>query len=151
MADPRSLQEIHDVIAEEDAAWAAGDAVKFSSRVMPDTVFTNIFGVQFVGRDAFEKQHARIFATIYKDTHCRQTIAHARVIADDVAAVDTDVELFGSKFFPPGYKSDDGILRARLLQIMVRRPEGWRIASFHNVVYNPPPIPMEGAEPWRNS
>jgi hypothetical protein len=39
---------------------------------------------------------------------------------------------------PPGYNAADGILRARLLQVMVRKPEGWRIASYHNVVVNPP-------------
>ena len=151
MADPKAVEEIHVVIAEEDAAWNAGDAVKFSSRVLPDTVFTNIFGAQFVGHDAFLKQHERIFATIYAGTRCKQVVAHLHFLSDTIATVDTDVELSGAAQLPFGLKLEGGIGRARLLQVMVKKPEGWRIASFHNVVYNPPPIAIEGAQPWRSS
>lgn len=149
MTHTTALQEIHDIIAEEDAAW--GDAAKFSARVLPDTVFTNIFGVQFVGHETFLKQHERIFATIYAGTRVRQTVAHVRFLSDTIATVDTDVELSGVAQLPFGLKIENGIGRARLLQVMVKKPEGWRIASYHNVVYNPPPVPMEGAEPWRSS
>ena len=131
--------ELAAVLAEQDEAWAAGDAAKFSERVLPDAVFTNIFGQQFTGREAFKQQHAFIFSSIYAGSHLKQTIAHARRVADDVAILDSDAEVHGAKILPPGYASEDGILRTRLLQILLRRPEGWRVAAFHNVVFNPPP------------
>jgi uncharacterized protein (TIGR02246 family) len=137
MADAR--ENIQAVIDEEDAAWNAGDAVAYSARVLPDIVFTNIRGQQFAGREGFEKQHAFVFRTLYAGTHLRQTIAHLRFLTDDIAIVDTDCELSGAKALPPGYASADGVLRTRLLQVMMRGPDGWRIASYHNVVFNPPP------------
>ena len=136
MPDPRD--EIQAAIDEEDAAWAAGDARQYAARVEPDIVFTNIRGQQFAGRDGFETQHAHVFATIYAGSRLKQTIAHLRFLREDIALVDTDCELSGAKTLPPGYNAADGILRARLLQVMVRKAEGWRIASYHNVVFNPP-------------
>ena len=138
MSDDALLNELGPVLAEQDAAWAAGDAPRFSERVLPDAVFTNIFGQQFTGRDAFEGQHAFIFSSIYAGSRLTQTIAHARRLADTVAAVDTDCEVHGAKVLPAWYASEDGVLRTKLLQIFVLRPEGWRIAAFHNVVVNPP-------------
>ena len=139
MSDELLLNELGGVLAEQDAAWTAGDAPRFSERVLPDAVFTNIFGQQFTGREAFERQHAFIFSSIYAGSRLTQTIAHARALAADVAAVDSDCEVHGAKVLPAGYASDDGVLRTKLLQVFVRRPEGWRIAAFHNVVVNPPP------------
>jgi uncharacterized protein (TIGR02246 family) len=137
VADAR--EEIPTVIEEQDAAWSAGDAAKFSARVLPDAVFTNIFGQQFVGREAFEKQHAFIFGSIYAGSRLKQTIAHLRFLTDEIALVDTYAEVSGARVLPPGYNSPDGVLRTRLLQVMVRQAAGWQITSFHNVVFNPPP------------
>ena len=139
MSDDALSDELAAVLAEQDEAWAAGDAAKFSERVLPDAVFTNIFGQQFTGREAFERQHAFIFSSIYAGSRLKQTIAHARLVAEDVAIVDSDAEVHGAKVLPSSYASHDGVLRTRLLEVFVRRPQGWRVAAFHNVVFNPPP------------
>ena len=132
-------EEIRRLLAEEDAAWAAGDAAAFARAVAEDAVFTNILGQQFSGRAAFEAQHAAIFASIYAGSKLRQSIAHLRFISDEVAVVDTDIELSGARVLPPGYSSPDGVLRTKLLQVLVRTGEGWRVSAYHNVVVNPPP------------
>ena len=139
MSDNVLLNELGPVLAEQDAAWTAGDAAGFAARVLPDAVFTNIFGQQFTGREAFERQHAFIFSSIYSGSRLKQTIAHARQLAEGVAVVDAECEVHGAKVLPPWYDSEDGVLRTRVLQIFVRHPEGWRVAAFHNVVVNPPP------------
>ena len=139
MSDGALASELRSILEEQDAAWAAGDAAGFAERVLPDAVFTNIFGQQFTGREAFERQHAFIFSSIYAGSRLKQTIAHARALAADVAAVDSDCEVHGAKVLPADYASEDGVLRTKLLQVFVRRAEGWRIAAFHNVVVNPPP------------
>ncbi len=138
MSDATLSSEFASVLAEQDAAWAAGDAARFSERVLPDAVFTNIFGQQFSGRDAFERQHAFIFSSIYAGSRLTQTMAHARRLAETVVAVDSDCEVHGAKVLPAWYASEDRVLRTRLLQIFLERPDGWRIAAFHNVVINPP-------------
>ena len=131
--------EIAKVIEEQDAAWRAGDAAAFSRRVTDEAVFTNIFGQQFTGRDAFEKQHAFIFASIYAGSKLSQRIAHLRFLTDDIALVDTDAEVVDGKALPPWLEGGDGVLRTRLLQVLVRTGGEWRVSAFHNVPVSPAP------------
>jgi uncharacterized protein (TIGR02246 family) len=141
MSDQSATQAIREIIEDEDAAWSASDAARYSRRVAPDAVFTNIFGQQFSGREAFERQHAFIFGGIYAGTRLKQTIAHLRFVTDGVVVVDTDAEVSGARVMPPGYASDDGTLKTKLLQVFVRQENGWWITSYHNVVVNPPRLP----------
>lgn len=128
-ADDRA--EITRLIEEQDAAWRADDAVAFSRRVASDAVFTNIFGQQFVGRDAFQAQHAAIFSTIYAGSRLTQAIGHLRFAAEGVALVDTDAQVEHGKSLPPWLQSGDGMLRTRLLQVLLKVDGDWRISAFH--------------------
>ena len=128
---------IESLIAQEDAAWNAGDAAAFSAPTTPDVVFTNIIGMFSVGREPFEKQHARIFSTIYKGSRLKQTLVHLAFVRLDVAIVDTLSELSGYSHLPPGAEAINGVLQTRLEQVMVRQDGQWSVASFHNVVIHP--------------
>ncbi|MEJ0025275.1 MAG: SgcJ/EcaC family oxidoreductase [Rhizomicrobium sp.] len=139
--DPTDAKAIENLIAAEDAAWGQGDAAAFSKAVLPDCVFTNIFGQVFVGHDPFEDQHARIFSTIYRGTTLRQTVTHLRFLRPDVATVDSQAAVSGIAHLPPGVTSPDGALHTRLLQVFVKDRGAWGIASFHNVDVKPPPGP----------
>jgi uncharacterized protein (TIGR02246 family) len=141
MARRDARTEISELVEGQVAAWCAGDAVAFSRRVTDDAVFTNIFGQQFTGRAAFEKQHAFIFGSVYAGSRLKQEIAHLRFLSDDIAVLDTNSEVSGAKRLPRGYQSDDGVLRTKLLQVLEKQAGEWRIAAFHNVVVNPPPDP----------
>ncbi len=134
-----SESEIAGLIEEQDAAWCAGDAVTFSRRVTGEAVFTNIFGQQFTGRDAFEKQHAFIFASIYAGSKLTQRIAHLRFLSADIALLDTDAEVVDGKALPPWLDNGDGVLRTRLLQVLVKTGGEWRVSAFHNVAVGPAP------------
>ena len=68
--------EILAILAAEEAAWLAGDAVAFSGVATDDVVFTNVVGMFSVGRVPFAKQHAHIFKTFYRGTTMRHTVAH---------------------------------------------------------------------------
>ena len=133
------VQAIEARIASADEAWTRGDAAAFSRWVQPDCVFTNIFGMVFVGHDAFEAQHGRIFATIYKDTRLRQSIEHLRFLRPDVAVVDTGAVVSGLKGLAPGLHSADGALHTKLIQVFVKEQGEWWVAAFHNVDVKPPP------------
>lgn len=129
------MSEVGELISSETRAWNAGDATAFSERVTDDCVFTNISGSVFVGRDAFEAQHARIFAGIYRGSNLEQKIDHLRLIRPDVAIVDTSVTLrVQASDFGPGR-----MLETKLLQVLTRDEGKWRIAAYHNVAVRPLP------------
>ncbi|MEI9993982.1 MAG: SgcJ/EcaC family oxidoreductase [Rhizomicrobium sp.] len=139
--DPSDRAAIEALIQAEDDAWTRGDAAAFSKAVLTDCVFTNIFGAVFTGHAAFETQHTRIFATVFKGTSLRQRIAHLRFLRPDVAVVDTEAVVSGLKALPPGTQSPDGALHTRLLQVLVKQDGTWWIAAYHNVDVKPPPAP----------
>jgi uncharacterized protein (TIGR02246 family) len=129
--------EIAALVAAEDAAWNRGSAEAFADRALPDIVFTNIFGMFSVGKAPFVAQHERIFSTIYKGSTNHMQIQHITLLKPDVAIVDTLAVLTGVRQAPSGVQFIDGAIRARLEQVLVRRADGWWIASFHNVAVNP--------------
>ncbi|WP_244064924.1 SgcJ/EcaC family oxidoreductase [Bradyrhizobium sp. Ce-3] len=110
---------------------------RFADRALPDIVFTNIFGMFSIGKPPFVAQHERIFSTIYKGSTNHIQIEHIALIKPDVAIVDTLTVVAGVQQAPPGVQFIDGALHTRLEQVLVRRADGWWIASFHNVAVNP--------------
>jgi len=132
---PGWREGVETLIERENRAWSAGDAAAYSEAVAPDCVFTNIFGQVFVGREAFEQQHARVFAGVFKGSHLDQTIEHLRLVRPDVALVDTAATLS----IPAGDLGPARTVHARLLQVLVREEGEWRIASYHNVEERPRP------------
>jgi uncharacterized protein (TIGR02246 family) len=127
--------EIETLIARENRAWNDGDAVAYTEAVATDCVFTNLFGQQFVGRDAFEQQHARVFAGVFKGSRLEQKIDHMRRVRPDVALVDTSATLR----VPAGDLGPARTVHTRLLQVLVHDHGAWRIASYHNVEERPRP------------
>jgi len=125
------------LVAAQDAAWNRGSAEAFAARALPDIVFTNIFGMFSVGKAPFLAQHERIFSTIYKGTTNHQQIQHITLVKPDVAIVETFAVVTGAPQAPSGVQLIDGALHARPQQVLVRRADGWWIASFHNVAVNP--------------
>ena len=124
------------ILAAEDAAWAAGDAVAFAAHVTDEVVFTNVVGMFSVGRAPFIGQHNHIFTTFYRGSTLRQTVAHIALVRPDVAVVDTLTEVTGFGDLPAFFSPVDGALRTRLEQVMVRNDGRWQVAAFHNVEIN---------------
>lgn len=129
--------EIAALIRGEDEAWNNGDAKAFAARVLPNVIFTNVLGMFSVGKAPFLAQHERIFATIYKGSTNHQEIKHISYVRPDVAIVDTLSIGTNIRQPPPGVQFIDGAIHARLEQVLVREPDGWWVASFHNVAVNP--------------
>lgn len=135
-ADSKAIVEM---VMREEAAWNRGDAAAFSEKFDPDGTFTNIVGTVLFGHDAFEKQHAQIFSTIYKGGTLKFTIRRISFPGPDVAMVDIDTEVTNYLMIPPGIPVPrDGVLRTRLLEVLARKDGTWWIVAFHNVVFLPP-------------
>jgi len=52
--DPASEAAIRAIVAEQAAAWDAGDGTRYARHVSPDVSFTNLFGMVMYGAPAFE-------------------------------------------------------------------------------------------------
>ena len=132
---PRSDEaRIRQIVAEERSAWNRGDAKAFASHFHQDGGFTNVLGTVYYGRGAFEERHASLFATVFKGTVLSMTVQKIRFIRPDVAVVDIDTEMTGSKALPPGITTAaDGVLRTRLQQVMSKERGDWWIAAYHNI------------------
>lgn len=127
--------EIAKLIEDENRAWNRGDAEAFSEAVEAGCVFTNIFGQAFVGRDAFQQQHARIFSTIYKGSNLSQKVDQLRLVRPDVAIADTSATLS----VPASEFGAERTVRTKLLQVFLRDGDRWQIVSYHNVEERPLP------------
>jgi uncharacterized protein (TIGR02246 family) len=111
---------IEALVAAETEAWNRGDAKAFAAPFTADGSFTNIIGMVYYGREAFEERHAQIFKTIYKGSVLKQSIGKLRFVRPDVAIVDINVELSGVLSVPPGVPTDpDRVIRTKLQLVLV--------------------------------
>jgi len=125
---------IRKIIEEEEAAWNSGDATAYSRHFALDGTFTNIYGMVFERRAAFEKRHWETFATFFKGSTRVERVRRIRFVTSEVAIVDVDTEVRGFSKMPPGVTvGSDGVLRTRLLQVFVKRGDEWWIEAYHNV------------------
>jgi uncharacterized protein (TIGR02246 family) len=123
------------IIAEQVAAWNAGDAKAFSAHFAEDGSFTNIQGVVFYGHRAFEDRHVEIFRTFFKGSKLAMSPTRIRFVRPDVAIADiaTVVSELGGRTSPGVLARPDGTIRTRLQEVFVRDRGQWWIASYHNV------------------
>ncbi len=136
--DRESENEIRRIVAEQAAAWNAGDGEAYAEHVAPDSSFTNIFGMVMYGRQAFVKRHAEILATFYKGTTKHHSVRRIRFITPDVALVDIDNEVRGVKAMPGGaIVPAGGVVKTQLMEVFVRREGRWWVEAYHNVDVKP--------------
>lgn len=132
--DAAAEAAIRAVIADQVAAWNAGDGKRFAARIAPDVSFTNLFGMVMYGGPAFTSRQNEILSTFYKGTTKVHTVRRIRFIRPDVAIVDIDNEVRGVKAMPPGIVvPPDGVVRTQLMQVFALREGQWWIEAFHNV------------------
>ena len=125
---------IRKIIAEQTAAWNAGDGLAYAKHVAPEASFTNLFGMVMYGADAFGKRHSAILTTFYKGTVKIMNIRKLRFVTPDVAIVDIDNEIQGVKTLPAGIPVPaNGVLKTQLMQVFVRHGAEWQVEAYHNV------------------
>ena len=135
---------IRAIVAEQVAAWDAGDGAAYARSLAPDASFTNLFGMVMYGAPAFAERHAEILATFYKGTTKRHVIRRIRFVTPDVAIVDIDNEVRGVKAMPAGIVVPaDGVVRTQLMEVFVRRDGRWLIEAYHNVDVKPAAKPAK--------
>jgi len=131
---------IRSILQEEVTAWNKGDAQTYSQHFAADGTFTNILGMFFTGHQAFLDRHKEIFRGMFRGTVLRQDVVSLKFVRPDTAVVETLTWIsgFSPSGSPPGTHTDaKRRLRTRLLQVMVKDPDGWKIAVYHNVDVKP--------------
>ncbi len=109
-----------------------------SDHVTADVSFTNIFGTVRFGRQEFIQRHKEIGQTFFKGTTSKSSITKLRFVRPDVAVVDVCGELSGFQKVYPGLPvGKDGILRNKLLLVLIKETGAWWITEFHNVAQTP--------------
>ena len=136
--DSKAEVPIRDIVAEQAAAWNAGDGLAYARHMAPEVSFTNIFGMVMYGASAFAARHQEILGTFYKGTQKRHVIRRIRFVTPEVAIVDIDNEVHGVKVMPAGLAVPaDGVLRTQLMEVFVRRNDVWVVEAYHNVDTKP--------------
>jgi uncharacterized protein (TIGR02246 family) len=90
------------------------------------------------GRAEFIKRHIEIGQTFFKGTTPKTSIARLRFVRPDVAIADVTGEISGFTKAPAGLPvGPDGILRFKLLMVLVKEKGEWWISAYHNVAVTP--------------
>jgi uncharacterized protein (TIGR02246 family) len=130
-ADESEIQHLIDDLTD---AWQRGDAKAYGVCFLPDGTFTNVNGEFYVGREEFDRRHAEVFAGVFRGTALSFIMKKLRLVRPDVAIADIDTEVAGAQLRPQGVAvGPDGVLRSRLLMVLLKEKGTWYIAAYHNV------------------
>ncbi len=131
---------IRKILDEEVTMWNRGDTDGYSRHFATAGTFTNVQGMFFTGYKAFRDRHEEIFKGQFRGTVLQQEVVSLQFVRLDVVVVDTLTWVSGfSKAGPPPVLQTDakGRLRTRLLQVLVRDGDDWKIIVYHNVDIKP--------------
>ncbi len=111
-------------------AWNAHDPRAFTALFAPDADFTNVVGVHAAGRAAIERLHARVFATVFRESHLSIEETRTRPLENDLLAADVSWSMTGARTAddqPRGTRQGSMALVVRITQ------ETAEIAVMHNI------------------
>jgi uncharacterized protein (TIGR02246 family) len=124
--DDRAVRK---VVAEFEAAWNAHDMEALAKLFREDAEWVNKVGMHWRGRDEIMVAHTAFHRTIFKNHKYRTDAVETRSVAPGVA-VAVATETFD------GFKAPDGRdwpkARNRLSYVLVKGPDGWKIAHGQN-------------------
>jgi len=133
-----ALSPAQDTVASDTRAIEAIVHGNPSDHFAEDGSFTNIFGTVRYGREEFRQRHIEIAQTIFEGTSVKTSIAKLRFVRPDVAIVDISGQMTGFVKVPQGLPvGSDGILRFKLLEVLIKENGEWWITEYHNVAVTP--------------
>jgi uncharacterized protein (TIGR02246 family) len=124
-------QAVRKVVAGFEEAWNTHDMAALAKLFREDAEWVNIVGMHWHGRDEIMVAHTAFHQTSFKNHSYRTDAVETRSVAPGVA-VAVATETFDSFTTPDGQVRPKS--RDRLSYVLVKGPEGWRIAHGHNVV-----------------
>jgi uncharacterized protein (TIGR02246 family) len=119
---------IHKTIDDLLAAFNRHDAKGWAAPFLEDGDFTNVTGLTRHGRKEVEERFAGLFAGNLKDAHRTCAVRHIRFITPEIAAVDAEWELVGSK---TSDGAENPVRKGLFTWVMVKQGGKWQFAVFH--------------------
>lgn len=149
-AEPALTSTVTDLLTEYEAAWNAGDAARMFRLATEDVHWVNIVGMHWKGRSEAELAHK-----VYLETMFRNVPLELEEV-ESITPVSADVLVVVARWSIGAFTPPDGApvpaSKDRMTLILVRTPEGLRIAHGANVQINPIAQqfdPAKGAPPAR--
>ena len=119
---------IDQVLKKMAAAWAAGDGAAYSILFLDDARYVEAPGFRVVGAKVIGERHQRVFDAFFKYTRIGgSNLREIQVLTNDVVVVHSE----GNVYFP-GEWGKQLVPNGLVSMCIVKRPEGWKIASFQN-------------------
>jgi uncharacterized protein (TIGR02246 family) len=117
---------VRQVVQQIQEGWNAHDGKGFAAPFAADADYVVVNGMKLKGREAIEKGHTEIFATIYKDSHNVGAVKSVRFLRPDVAVVHVEWNL--------EFRTGGETAKAHAISTMVMTKEGdkWSVAVFQN-------------------
>jgi uncharacterized protein (TIGR02246 family) len=122
---------IEDVIAAQDAAWAAKDAIAYGNTYTEDTEVIAPIGLILTGRATVQAQHAFLFNPVngfFRSSTSVWSLRSLTFLTGAIALVKLDVTLTGFSGLPPGLQATEpGVVRTRVTWVAVKQGAEWKI------------------------
>ncbi|MDE1175672.1 MAG: SgcJ/EcaC family oxidoreductase [Edaphobacter sp.] len=131
-ADPTVM--LMGITAGLETAWNQGDGAAYASYFTDDADFINIRGDIFSGSKQIAQVHGIILAGPFKGSHIAITMRALKVLAADVAMLDTDQTVTDFAALPAGVvPTDNGTLVTHFKYVAVKQTDGsWKLISGQN-------------------
>jgi uncharacterized protein (TIGR02246 family) len=133
---------IKKVCADFSASFSRHDAHGVAMTFAEDADFTNMNGRHSRGRPDIENWFAGLFRGNLKDSQRTDTVKSIRFFNPDLAAVDADTVITGTKA-PDG--SELPPRKGLMIVLMTKQGGRWLIGTFHEAEYPPPRGPASNA------
>ena len=131
---PADSAAITQLCADFSVAFSRHDARAVAETFSEDADFTNMRGNHSRGRAEIEKWFAGLFRANLKDAVRTDTVRSVRLFSPELAAIDADSVIHGTK------APDGSELPARnglMVLLAIKQSGRWRIATFHEEEYPP--------------
>jgi len=126
----RTEQAITEVLERFTEAWNTHDAKAYAALFAENADFTNVFGQSFHGRETIEAQHAKIFASMFKDSRITSMYSTVRLLDQFFASVDVIWTMSGAV----DMKGNSWADRKGLMSLVMKSEnEVWSILIMHNM------------------
>jgi len=127
-ASDKESAAVRQVIDDFMTAFNNHDAHAWAMPFGEDGDFTNVSGLTKHGQKEVEERFQELFAGPLKSAHRTAKIRHLRFVKPDVAAVDAEWELLGSRAKDG---SENPPRRGMFTFVLVKQNGRWMFADFH--------------------
>lgn len=128
---------IRQVIADFYESFTRHDAHATAMTFAEDGDFTNMSGVHVHGRKAIEERFAALYAGNLGAAHRTDTVRTIQFLAPQVAFVDADTVITGTK---TASGAEIPVRKGLMIVVVTKQKDRWEISNFHEAEYPPPRV-----------